>query len=85
MIKLPDHPVGNRICIHDASKTIYLSARHIKRSTLKLLVNKIIDPYEIVESNVISPVLSQIDVYADMGYKIVFEHDGRQVLLRYAK
>jgi len=67
----------------DDSKTIYLNKNHLKESQKKILRMGDGSLYHIGYSSVKVYIKNMLKGYEEQGYKIMFEHEGKNVLLRF--
>lgn len=69
----------------DNSKTIYLTKDNLKETDKKILKMGIGALHHIGYSSIKSSVKKTVDSYKKNGYKVIFEHEGKQTLLVFNK
>lgn len=66
------------------SKTIYLSKEHLKNSSTKILKTEGM-LHHVTYDGIKQHVKNHLEQYENSGYKIVFEHEGKIILLLFNK
>jgi len=67
------------------NKTIYLSKEHLKEPDKKILKLGVSMLHHITYEGIKMYIRNHLEKYENEGYKIVFEHEGNKILLRYNK
>ena len=67
------------------TKTIYLAKYHLKDTDKKILNLERDMWYHITYSSVKVYIRNLLKHYENDGFRIIFEHEGRKILLRYNK
>lgn len=69
----------------DNSKTIYLNKEHLKQTDKKILKMGDGALHHIGYSSIKANIKNIVDNYKREGYRVIFEHEGKEMLLVYNK